>query len=103
MKLRKIFFLKSARFQQNDRVRIAEREHCRRARSWRQIQWTSFLLDLYVENDVRVFRERGIGIPADGNDLDLKQRDRRQDANKFFSFAARTQSQDDIAIRDHAE
>src|SRR5437762_4675427 len=74
MKLRKIFFLKSTRFQQNHCDRIAQRQHCRCARSWRQIQWTSFLLDVYVENDVRVFRERGIGIPADGNDFDLKPR-----------------------------
>src|SRR5207244_4971543 len=77
MKLRKIFFLKSTRFQQNHCDRIAERQHCRRTRSRRQIQWTSFLLDVYVENDMRVFRERGIGIPADGNDFDLKPRDRR--------------------------
>ena len=57
MKLRKIFLVETARFQQHHRQRIAEREHhcCARRRS--EVQRASFLFDVYVEKQMRVLRE----------------------------------------------
>ena len=52
---------------------------------------------------MRVFGESGVGVAADGNDLDLKPRDRRQNAHQLFGFTARAQCQDDVAVGHHAE
>ena len=52
---------------------------------------------------MRVFGERGVWITADGDDLDIESRDRRQDADEFLGLAARAQGEDDITIGDHSQ
>ena len=103
MEAGEIFLLEAARFEQDHRERVAEREHDGGARGGREIQRTSFLLDIDVENDVRVLRQAGIRVAANGDDLHLKSRDGRQDSQHLFGLAAGAQGEDDVAVRDHAE
>ena len=49
-----ILLLKTARFEQDHGEGVTESEHHGRARGRREIQRTGFLLDVHVENDVRV-------------------------------------------------
>ena len=52
---------------------------------------------------MRVLREVRVHIAANRDDLDLEPRDGRQYAQQFFGFAARTEREDHIAIRDHSQ
>ena len=48
-------------------------------------------------------REGGVRVAANGDDLDLKPRDRGQDSQHLLGLAAGAQGEDDIAVRHHAE
>ena len=80
METGEIFFLESARLEQDHRERVAQREHDGGAGSRREIQRTGFLLDIYIEKNVGILRQTRVGVAADGDDLDLKPRDGRQDS-----------------------
>ena len=103
MKFREILLLKAARLEQDHGERVAKREHDGRAGSGREIQRTRFLLDIDIEEDIAVLRQGRIGRAASGDDLDLKPRDRRQDAQQFLRLAAGAQREDDVAIGHHPE
>ena len=50
-----------------------------------------------------VFRQSGIGIPADRDDLHLESRDRRQNPQEFLGLTACAQCQNSVAVRHHSE
>ena len=58
MELRKILLVEAARFQQHHRQGVAEREHHCGARCRRKVQRTRFLLNVDIEKQMRVLRER---------------------------------------------
>ena len=64
---------------------------------------TGFLLDVHIEKDVGILREARVRVAADGDDLDLKPRDGRQDPQHFLGLAAGAQGEDDVAVGHHAE
>src|ERR1700738_377883 len=89
MKLGEVLLVKTTRLEQHHGERVTQSEHYRRARSRRQIQRTGFLLDVYIEKDMGVFREGRTGIATDRDDLDLKARNRRQNPEQLFGFTTR--------------
>src|SRR5207248_1297407 len=79
----------TSRLEQHHRDPIPQRHHHRRARGWCKIQPTRLLFDVHVEKHVCVFRQGGIGIPANRDDLHLESRDRRQNPEQFLGFTTR--------------
>ena len=89
MKLCEIFLIKTARLEQHHRQRVAQCQHHRCARRRRQIQWTCFLFDIYIEKQMRILCERGFRIAAHGDDPDLEPGNRGQDPEQFLRLATR--------------
>lgn len=103
MKAREIFFLEAARLKQNHCQGVAQSEHDGSAGSRGEIQRTGFLFDIGIEHDVRVLRERRVRIATKSDDLDVETPDRWKNAQQFFGLAARAQSENHIAVRNHAK
>src|ERR1700719_4405766 len=87
MKFREILLVKSARLQQYHGQRVAQGEHDCRARGRRQIERTSFLLDVDIEKEMRGSGEGRFRITADGDDLHLEASDGRQTAEQVLRFS----------------
>src|ERR1700730_4122090 len=97
MEAREIFLLEAARLEQYHRERIAEGEHDGRAGSWREIQRTRLLLDIYIKKNVGILRQARVRVAANGDDLDLKPRDGWQNPQHFLGLATGAQGEHDIA------
>src|SRR5947209_314631 len=103
MKPGEILLLKTAGLEQNHGKRVAQREHDGGARRRREIQRTGFLFDVDVEDYIRVLGQARAHITADRHDLDLKSRDRGQNPEQLFSFPARAEGENYIAVGHHSE
>ena len=98
-----VVFAKSARVEQRDRERIAERHLRRRAGGRREVQGAGFLIDRAADDDVGVLGERGLGPPGHRDDRDADALQRRQDHRELVDLARVGDREHDVTGRDHAE
>ena len=103
MKSGKIFAAERSHPADDQRQRIADGQHRRRARAGSQAQRASFLQRPEIERHLRRSGERAGAMARDGDDRHRERRERRQQPNDFLRFAAMGEDEHQIGSMDSSE
>jgi hypothetical protein len=103
MRARKVVGGKTARVEQCDRQRIAQRQRRRGAGGRCEIERTSLLVDGRVEEYVGLARERRCRVAGDHHQLGALALDQRHDLQQLVALAGVGDADEDVVALDHAE
>ena len=99
----KVFGLETARVQQGDGQRIAQRQLRRGAGGGGQVERAGFLVDAAVQNDVGVFRQGRFNVAGHRNQRHAQAFEHGQDRHQLFGLAAVGDGQHQVDWLDHAQ